>query len=197
MVWKNLDNEIARKHLPTRGGRILQQNQSLLFWHPTKEKGIKQLEWKAQTEKKRNKRKAPARKKWKGRRRGTVWTWQGAFETKGKLGHRADLGLRGRIGGQQIHANTLDSHVRLQNYNAANRVIVKLMPVIATSGSVKMAKSIANTNPPSCLTSACCMATAKGKCKWSVFGTLNLLLRFQLLKYCSVFLKSSDGLVNK
>lgn len=148
---------------------------------------------------KKKKKKALARKKWKGRKRkrGTVWTWQGAFETKGKLGHRADLGLRGRIGGQQIRANTLDSHVRLRNYNAANRVIVKLMPIIAMSRTVKMAKSIANTNPPSCLMSARCMATVKGKFKWSGFGTLNLLLQFQFLKYCSVFLKSSDDLVNK
>lgn len=71
------------------------------------------------------------------------------------------------------------------------------MPVIDMSRTVKMAKSIANTNPPSSLMAAQCMVTVKEKFKWSCFGTLNLLLQFHLLKYCSVVLKFSDDLVNK
>lgn len=61
-----------------------------------------------------------------------------------ELGHWAGLGLRSRAGGQQILAVALDLHLRPYNYNAANRVTVKLMPVIDMSQTVKMTESIAN-----------------------------------------------------
>ena len=65
------------------------------------------------------------------------------------------------------------------------------------SRTVKIAKSTANTYPPSSLMAAHCMATVKEKFTLSGFGNLNLLLQFQLLKCCSVFQKFSDGLLNK